>query len=52
MQLGNSEVVVSALVDTARKIGDWNSQRLSDNIVVSSLAEELKNNLAKAEAGK
>jgi hypothetical protein len=46
LQLGNSEEVVSALVDTARQIADWNGQPLSDDIIVASLAEELKTNLA------
>jgi hypothetical protein len=49
MQLGNSEEVVSALIDTARQIADWNGHPLSDDIIVASLAEELNFNLANEE---
>lgn len=49
IRLGNSEEVVSALVDTARQIAGWNGEQLSDDIIVASLAEELKSNLASEE---
>jgi hypothetical protein len=50
IQLGNSEEVVTALVDTARQIARWNGRSLLGNIDVSSLAEELKYNLEKEHA--
>jgi hypothetical protein len=52
MQVGNTEKVVAALVRAARRIARWNKQELSEDIVVSSLAQELKDNLAKEEAAK
>ncbi|CZR55557.1 uncharacterized protein PAC_05445 [Phialocephala subalpina] len=52
MQVGNSEKVVAALVEAARRIACWNMQELSEDIVVSNLAQELKDNLAKEEGAK
>ena len=50
MQLGNSEEVVSSLLETARKVARWNGLALSDDIDVSSLGTELKTNLAREDA--